>query len=501
MITSLSTLVTSFWAALHLRTLLLTAVTFLFLINILRSRHPKNYPPGPWRLPIVGNFFQIDFEQTHLVLQQYVKKYGNVLSLDLGRSPVVLVSGLPLIKKMFTDMDQNFINRFMNPIKEQITGKNGVLGSDGQVWKEQRRFALMTLKNFGLGKKSLEERIQEEVHHLVKVIEEEGGQPFNPQFKINNAVANVISSITLGKRFEYDDFQFQELMKLLDENFYLQASRTGQFYNAFPHIMKYLPGPHQKIFRNWRKLKLFVFHIIKNHQKDWNPDEPRDFIDAFLVEMQKYLDKITSFNEENLICSTLDLFLAGTETTSTTLRWALLYMTVYPEIQKNVQAEIDRVIGHKRQVSLSDREAMPYTNAVIHEVQRMGNIIPLNSTRVVTVDTNFAGFFLPKGTKIMTNLTALHRDPKEWATPEVFNPEHFLENGQFKKRESFLPFSMGRRACLGEQLARSELFIFISTLMQKFTFKSPVNEKLSLKFRTGATLSPVSYRICAIPRV
>ncbi|CAO2588141.1 Cytochrome P450 2J3 [Lemmus lemmus] len=217
--------------------------------------------------------------------------------------------------------------------------------------------------------------------------------------------------------------------------------------------------------------------------------------------MTKHPDKTTtSFNEENLICSTLDLFLAGTETTSTTLRWALLYMAVYPEIQEKVQAEIDKVIGPKKQPSLNDRDSMPYTNAVVHEVQRMGNIIPLNLPREVTVDTTLAGFYLPKGSILQTNLTALHMDPNEWATPDVFNPEHFLENGEFKKRESFLPFSMGKRACLGEQLARSELFIFFTSLVQKFTFKPPVNEKLSLKFRMGVTVSPVSHQLRAVPR-
>lgn len=145
--------------------------------------------------------------------------------------------------------------------------------------------------------------------------------------------------------------------------------------------MKYIPGSHQKVFRNWEKLKLFVSCMIDDHRKDWNPDEPRDFIDAFLKEMTKYPEKTTSFNEENLICSTLDLFFAGTETTSTTLRWALLYMALYPEVQEKVQAEIDRVIGQKRAARLADRESMPYTNAVIHEVQRMGNIIPLNVPR------------------------------------------------------------------------------------------------------------------------
>ncbi|EPY79841.1 cytochrome P450, family 2, subfamily J, polypeptide 2-like protein, partial [Camelus ferus] len=104
------------------------------------------------------------------------------------------------------------------------------------------------------------------------------------------------------------------------------------------------------------------------------------------------------------------------------------------------------------------------------------------------------------GTIVLTNLTALHRDPTAWATPDTFNPEHFLENGQFKKREDFLPFSAGKRVCLGEQLARSELFIFFTSLVQKFTFRPPDNEKLSLKFKTGLTISPVTYRICAVPR-
>ncbi|MCQ7614287.1 cytochrome P450, partial [Salmonella enterica] len=320
--------------------------------------------------------------------------------------------------------------------------------------------------------------------------------------KINNAVSNVICSISFGDRFEYQDGQFQELLKLLDEIFYFQASMKVQLYNFFPWIMKYFPGPHQMVLNHWGKVKMFVSHMIETHQRDWNPAEPRDFIDAFLTEMAKYPDKTTtSFNIENLICTTLDLFLAGAETTSTTLRWALLYMALYPEVQEKVHAEIDRVVGQGKQPSLGDRESMPYTNAVVHEVQRMGNIVPLNVPRKVVTDTTLGGFHLPKGTVVLVNLTGLHRDPKEWATPDMFNPEHFLENGQFKKRESFLPFSMGKRACLGEQLARSELFLFFTALMQKFVFKAPINEKLSLDFRMGLTLSPVNHRICAVPRL
>uniref|UniRef100_A0A8C2UWR3 Cytochrome P450 2J2-like n=1 Tax=Chinchilla lanigera TaxID=34839 RepID=A0A8C2UWR3_CHILA len=372
----------------------------------------------------------------------YVKKYGNLIGMDFAGIPVVLVTGLPLIREVLTHTGQNFMNRPLTPIRERAFGKNGLILSSGQIWKEQRRFALTTLRNFGLGKKS-EERIQEEAHHLAEVIAEENGQPFNPHFKINNAVSNIICSIIFGERFDYEDGQFQELLSLLDEVTLLEASPLCQLYNVCPGIMKFLPGPHQTLFRDWDKLKVFVSHVIENHKRDWNPDVMRDFIDAYLKEMAQHPDRSTSsFDEENLICSTLDLFIAGTETTSTTLRWGLLYMVLYPEVQEKVHAEIDRVIGQGQQPSLANRESMPYTNAVIHEVQRMGNIVPLNVPREMAVDTTFGGYHLPKGTIVLTNLTALHRDPTEWATPDTFNPEHFLENGQFKKRESFLPFSV-----------------------------------------------------------
>uniref|UniRef100_A0A8C3WVK5 Uncharacterized protein n=1 Tax=Catagonus wagneri TaxID=51154 RepID=A0A8C3WVK5_9CETA len=433
MLAAVGSLAEALCTALRPSVLLLGAVAFLIFADFLKRWRPKNYPPGPPGLPFVGNFFRLDFEK-------FVKKSGNIMSLDFGAFSSVIITGLPLIKKALVHQDQNFVNRPTNVNQERVFQKNGLIMSSGKVWKEQRRFALTTLRNFGLGKKSLEERIQEEAQYLIQAIGEENGQPFDPHFKINNAVSNIICSITFGERFDYQDDQFQELLRLLDE----------------------------------------VAHLPKS------------------VWVQGNLPSV--FNEENLICSTLDLFFAGTETTSTTLHWGLLYLALYPDVQEKVQAEIDRVLGQSQQPSTAARGSMPYTNAVIHEVQRMGNVIPLNVPREVAVDTTLAGYHLPKGTMIITNLIALHSDPAEWATPDTFNPEHFLENGKFKKREAFLPFSIGKRACLGEQLARTELFVFFTSLLQKFTFRPPDNEKLSLKFRMGLTLSPVTYRICAVPR-
>ncbi|NXI34090.1 CP2J2 protein, partial [Galbula dea] len=159
------------------------------------------------------------------------------------------------------------------------------------------------------------------------------GNPFNPQLKISNAVSNIICSITFGNRFDYNDEDFQKLLQLLDEALRLNSAILSQLYNFFPSIIKLLPGSHQTAFRNFRSIKSFVKEKINKHKEDWNPSESRDFIDSYLQEIAKDNNSNSSFHEENLVACVLDLFLAGTETTSTTIRWALLYMAMYPEIQ------------------------------------------------------------------------------------------------------------------------------------------------------------------------
>ncbi|XP_055484701.1 cytochrome P450 2J4-like, partial [Psammomys obesus] len=233
-------LMADIWARIHPGTVLLASVTFLLLADYLKSRRPKNYPPGPWRLPFVGNLFQFNLELSHLHLdiQPFVKKYGNIISLDFGNISSVVITGLPLIKEAFTHMEQNFWKRPVLPSRERVFKNSGIAFSSGQTWKEQRRFALMMLKNFGLGKKSLEQRIKEEAFYLVEAIGEEEGQPFDPHLKLKNAFSNIICSITFGERFEYEDGQFQELLKLADETVCLEASMM-LMVNSLPlHILE-----------------------------------------------------------------------------------------------------------------------------------------------------------------------------------------------------------------------------------------------------------------------
>ncbi|KAJ8388424.1 hypothetical protein AAFF_G00133000 [Aldrovandia affinis] len=407
-----------------------------------------------------------------------------------------------MVKEALVTQADNFVDRPPSPMGDRLYSGNGIFLSNGYRWKKQRRFALTTLRNFGLGKKSLESVICEESRFLQEEIEREQGNPFDPHLLLNNSVSNIICFMVFGHRFDYSDHNFQILLKLLFETVQLDSSIWAQLYEAFPTVMKYLPGPHNDIFSHYQEISDFVRGELEKHKEDRDPSSPRDYIDSFLAEIENNThDPEAGFEETNLILCALDLFLAGTETTSTTLRWALVYMMKYPDIQEKVQAEIDQVIGQSRQPTMADRANMPYTDAVIHEVQRMGNIVPLNALRMANKDTTLGGYFIPKGTSVLTNLTSVMFDKTMWETPDTFNPGHFLDSdGKFMKRDAFLPFSAGKRVCLGEQLAKMELFLFFIFIFQKFSFSPPQGVEISLEAKFGTTLTPVPFKICATPR-
>ncbi|NXB11575.1 CP2J2 protein, partial [Cnemophilus loriae] len=487
------------WDSISLQTFLIFLFVFLLIADYMKNRNPKNFPPTPFRLPFLGHIYLVNFKDPAVTVKKLSKRYGDIFGMHMGSMKFVMVNGMRLVKEVLVNQGDKFMDRPDLPLDEEIFKKIGLISSTGHLWKTQRRFTLTTLRNFGLGKRSLEERIQEECRYLRDVFRDEQGNPFNPHLKVTSAVSNVICSLIFGNRFEYHDEDFQRLLKLMNDTIVLHGATTSQLYNNFPSIMKYLPGAHQTIFKNWNLMKTFMQEQINKHKEDWNPSESRDYIDSYLLEISKDSGSDT-FQEEHLMACALDLIFAGTETTSSTLRWALLFMAMHPEIQARAQAEIDAVIGQARPPALEDRNNLHYTNAVVHEVQRKGNVIPFNVPRMASEDAYVDGYYIPKGTAIMANLTSLLFDKNEWKTPDTFNPEHFLKDGKFWKNEYFLPFSTGKRACLGEVLARAELFLFFTSLLQKFTFQVPPDTTFSLQPMIGIAMAPQPYKICAVPR-
>ncbi|XP_052532959.1 cytochrome P450 2C9-like [Tympanuchus pallidicinctus] len=484
---------------------LLICVACLLSIVQWRKRSGKGkMPEGPAPLPIVGNMLQVKPEDLAKTLEKLSEKYGPVFSVQLGSTPVVVLSGYEVVKEALIDRADEFAARGHMPIGDRANKGLGIIFSNNEGWIQVRRFALTTLRNFGMGKRSIEERIQEEAEHLLEEITKTNRMPFDPTFKLSCAVSNVICSIVFGKRYDYKDKKFLSLMNNMNKIFELMNSRLGQFYQMFSYILDYLPGPHNKIFKEINALKAFAAEEIKLHQVSLDPSAPQDFIDCFLSKMQEEKDNPKShFHITNLITSTFDLFIAGTETTSTTVRYGLLLLLKYPKIQEKVQEEIDRVVGRSRRPGVADRTQMPYTDAVVHEIQRFITLLPMSLPHAVTKDVHFRGYVIPKGTTVFPLLSTTLYDSKEFPNPTEFNPGHFLnQNGTFRKSEFFIPFSAGKRICPGEGLARMEIFLLLTAILQNFTVKPVVSpDELSITPSLSGTGNiPPYYQLCAIPR-
>ncbi|KAG9329556.1 hypothetical protein JZ751_003704, partial [Albula glossodonta] len=303
-----------------------------------------------------------------------------------------------------------------------------------------RRFSLSTLRDFGMGKRGSEEKIVEETRHLIKVFEQFKGEPFDTAQPVNYCVSNVISAIVYGSRFDYADPFFQKMVSSANENIRLLGSAEVQVYNLFPWLGwffgRWLTNRAQVLKNLETNIESFK-GLVRELQDTLSPQDCRGLVDSFLIRQQEETGQPGSnFHNNNLIMTIGNLFAAGTDTTGATLRWSLLLMAKYPHIQDRVQEELSWVIGD-REPQIEDRKDLPYTNAVIHETQRLANILPISVPHTTSCDVTFQGFFIKKGTTVIPLLTSVLHDESEWETPHSFNPAHFLdEEGLLSLRET-----------------------------------------------------------------
>ncbi|KAG8552933.1 hypothetical protein GDO81_003166 [Engystomops pustulosus] len=272
--------------------LVIFILCFILYLSLKSIRNHGNLPPGPAPLPLLGNMLDLggDFVNSLMKLRD---KYGDVFTVYLGSRPVVVVTGYRAVKEIYLDKADDYLNRGDMPIWDEFYKNYGVIFTKNlERWKELRRFSLSTLRDFGIGKRNTEVRIQEETHYLIEELRKSKESFFDPRQCLSRALCNIIFSVMFGNRCEYEDEDIATVLSCIYESFVTASSPSGQIFDMFPGVMKYVPWYHKKFFKSMDKLTQYVNEKVKINQKTLDPTNPRDYVDAFLIKMEKVRNRM-----------------------------------------------------------------------------------------------------------------------------------------------------------------------------------------------------------------
>ncbi|CAH0545699.1 unnamed protein product [Brassicogethes aeneus] len=486
-------------------------VIVLGLLAYLDSRKPKNFPPGPRWWPLIGSAFEImeARKRTGYLFQataEMAEKYGPVLGLKFGRDKLVVVYGPEAVKEFLSSEDLS--GRPHDDFYRMRTfGKRrGIILVDQNFWTEQRRFLLRHLREFGFGRKTMSSMIEDEAAHLVTYLKEtivkNDSVVFNVETLFNVPILNTIWKMMAGVRYHPDDKNMQELLAIMAKLFGT-VDMTGALFSRFP-ILKYI-APEMSGYNIMVELHVRMYEVIgkmlEEHKRTHNPDDPRDLMDVYLTAL-KSENPGRSFSEQQLMAICLDMFMAGSETTSNSLTFGVLHLMLNQEAQNKAREEIDRVIGKERRPTLDDRPLMPYLECVVFETLRMFGGRVLTVPHRALKDTHLNGYFIPKDVQVIANLHGCMMRPENgFDDPEAFKPERYLKNGKIHLPETYMPFAMGKHRCMGETMARANVFLFLTTMIQNFEFSVVPDSPPDMKMVDGVTPGMKHFKARVVPRM
>ncbi|XP_018012683.1 cytochrome P450 2L1 [Hyalella azteca] len=484
---------------------IILTLVLLLLFLIVRDRRPANMPPGPWEVPFLG--------RVPLLLgtdaQKLREKYGDIVTMRTGSLRCVLLFDFKTCKEVLGRAE--FAGRpdvFRDiTLDDQKTG--GIIVSQGTQWTHERRFVLRSLRNLGMGKSRLEEAIMLEAKELVDDIRKYEGRPTTFPNSFITCSLNIVWQMVAGRRYDINSLEVDKLYKA---NKALQDTATPLFFLPmfFPWMRK-LPKFVRNLLFKERLLDDFIKYrqqmvnetIEEHERRDVDAlDHAEDLITAYLQGMKEG-GPDNLFRKGSLMQVIADLFSAGSDTVSSSLKWVAFLLARYPDVAERLRQQIDDVVPRDETVSLLHKPKLPLLEAFITEMLRFSSLLELNLQHSALQDTSILGYFIPKDTSITVCNYSIHFDPQYWRHPHEFLPDRFLDPaGNFvAPREGIFAFGLGKRQCVGEALARMELFLFTAALVQNFDIRAPRGVTLTDETvnRMGVRC-PLDKQLCYVPR-
>eukprot|EP00066_Takifugu_rubripes_P010487 XP_003978358.1 PREDICTED: cytochrome P450 1B1 [Takifugu rubripes] len=487
--------------------LLLACATLLVSLQLWRwrRRRPGGCPPGPRAWPIIGNAAQLG-HAPHLYFTRMAQRFGNVFQIKLGSRTVVVLNG-DAIKQALVRKGLEFAGRpDFTSFKYISNGHSLAFGTVTDWWKSHRRVAQSTVRMFSTGnlqtKKTFERHLTCEVRELLHLFlgKTKELQYFQPMNYLVVSTANVISAVCFGKRYSYEDEEFQQVVGRNDQ--FTRTVGAGSIVDVMPWL-QYFPNPVKSIFDNFKRLNKefsdFIRDKVTEHRKSIRPSSVRDMTDAFIVSLDKLSEKTgVPLWKDYVIPTVGDVFGASQDTLSTALQWIFLVLVRYPDMQQRLQEEVDLVVGRQRLPCIEDQQQLPWVMAFIYEVMRFTSFVPLTIPHSTTTDTTIMGYTIPKNTIIFINQWSVNHDPTIWSHPETFDPNRFLNpSGSLNKdlTSRMLIFSMGKRRCIGEELSKLHLFLFTALIGHQCHITDDPAKPTTMDYNYGLTLKPRGFYV------
>ncbi|CEF62877.1 Cytochrome P450 18a1 [Strongyloides ratti] len=479
---------------------LIITLLILYLINFYKK--VKSLPPGPLPLPFIGNLYLIDLKQLHLWIYEQKKIYGNVFTIWIPHPQVVFADYDSIDESLQKNAD-HFIGRNVNGFPEKTFHENvnaGVIMSEGEEWKDQRRLSIQILRNFGMSKTIMQDKIHLVIQDSWDYLESlKNKNDVKIDKVIQLAVGNIINSILFGYMHTHNNsdsfFKFVSALELsikTNSKWEMKLLSLIPSIDKIPIIKDILYKRLVKVQRQLRELSnIELEKCLKTYNSE---EEPTNFIHAVMKEMKENDSKYSYLKSYHLQALVLDFWIAGLETSATTLKWFILLIMKHQDIQEKLHEEIDRVIGKENLVQLSDKVNMPYMNAFISEGQRYINMVPFVPSHKCTKDTIINGYLIPKDTLTQPFFWGANRDEKYFNDPFTFNPKRFLDDDEktYKIEHDHMSFGKGKRICAGKSLADAEIFLFFTSFLQKYKFSHP-NGPVDLSCDFSDVLLPRKY--------
>ncbi|KAI9116798.1 hypothetical protein K1719_012164 [Acacia pycnantha] len=477
---------------------------FLLFKYYKRSNSKKTLPlpPGPWKLPLIGNMHQIVGSLPHHSLRNLANKYGPLMHLQLGETSNVIVSSLEIAKEIFR----------ADILAAKITMDNNIdIGFSrhiGNHWRNLRKICTLELLT-ARRVRSLRFIREEGVCALVKDVLSSTGSTINVSEKILSTISSIVARAAFGGKSGSGDQE--AFLSIMDDI----VKTLGGFSIAdlFPSIQALQVITRMKAKRE-RLHKLsdqILENIIRDHKqrkaRSSNDEDNEENLLDVLLKIQQGRDLEFTLTHDHIKVVLLDMFIGGLETTSSTLEWAMAELIKNPSVMEKAQAEVRRIYKVREIVDESKIHELEYLSSVVKETLRlhppMVLLLPRESTRRCVINE----YAIPKNTRIMVNAWAIGRDPKHWVEADTFKPERFWDNPiDFQGAHmNFIPFGGGRRKCPGINFAVSSIELALANLLYHFDWKLPngitpenfdMSEKFSASVRRSENLQliPMSYQ-------